>query len=203
MDRRSGGPIATKPADQLNWPLDRRFLSPSRTSAHRAHRPLHEKAWLHRIDLGNLVITIGFLIRLLQACLRLASIESKAVLTESVSFGSALADYKSCSSEAINLTHNLVSYPQYRTPWMCLELSRIAHSVSPRCPSFEETPVFSAEGSIKGLEPEYSQRGPKRKQILLWQCCQCGQGGNPIRHDNCYNCHYPRCAYCPVRKVRA
>ncbi|KAE9571761.1 hypothetical protein CGMCC3_g12295 [Colletotrichum fructicola] len=39
--------------------------------------------------------------------------------------------------------------------------------------------------------------------VLMLPQCQCGQGGNPIRYDNCCNCHYPRCAYCPVRKVRA
>ncbi|KAF4481852.1 hypothetical protein CGGC5_v009792 [Colletotrichum fructicola Nara gc5] len=66
---------------------------------------------------------------------------------------------------------------------MCLELSRIAHNLSPSCHTLEDTLVFDSADGIESFQSEFSQRGPKRKQILLWQCCQCGQGGNPIRSE--------------------
>ncbi|KAK1593689.1 uncharacterized protein LY79DRAFT_551674 [Colletotrichum navitas] len=48
----------------------------------------------------------------------------------------------------------------------------------------------------------YNERGPKRKQAYIWQCCNCGQGGISIKSEACRSCGYPRCAYCPVSKVR-
>ncbi|KAK1996514.1 hypothetical protein LX36DRAFT_637840, partial [Colletotrichum falcatum] len=48
----------------------------------------------------------------------------------------------------------------------------------------------------------YNQRGPKRKQAYIWQCCNCGQGGISIKSEACRSCGYSRCAYCPVSKVR-
>ncbi|KAK2051807.1 hypothetical protein LY76DRAFT_527891 [Colletotrichum caudatum] len=48
----------------------------------------------------------------------------------------------------------------------------------------------------------YIERGPKRRQAYIWQCCNCGQGGISIKSEACRSCGYPRCAYCPVSKVR-
>ncbi|KAK1848675.1 hypothetical protein CCHR01_08723 [Colletotrichum chrysophilum] len=195
-------------------------MSAHRKSWARHQHPLDETTGHHHLE--NLPIASRSLIRLIR--LLLLSIESNAVSavagvaggkpsilvkcryrppSKPASSWIALGSCKPCSPESIETTHYLPSHSLCWTPWMCFEFNRIAHTLSPCCPSFEEPAVFSTEGRIEGFDTEYYQRGPKRKQILLWQCCQCGQGGNPIRHDNCYNCHYPRCAYCPVRKVRA
>ncbi|KAH9227675.1 hypothetical protein K456DRAFT_899062 [Colletotrichum gloeosporioides 23] len=207
MGHWSSGPLAIGASgfDQSRRPsLD----CPSRTSAHLkpwAPQRLDRTAGHHRLDLGNIPIDLTSLIRRLCFGRDSSYLVKRRKLSSSISISSgvSLPSCKPCSQEVIEDTHDLVSHHHRWTSWMCFELNRIAHKLSPCCSSFEEPLVFSAAEGIEGFEPEYSQRGPKRKQILLWQCCQCGQGGNPIRHDNCYNCHYPRCAYCPVRKVRA
>ncbi|KAG7053737.1 hypothetical protein JMJ77_0000819 [Colletotrichum scovillei] len=45
--------------------------------------------------------------------------------------------------------------------------------------------------------------GPKKAVVNLWTCCQCGQHGQEIRVECCRCCGKPRCAYCPVSRVRA
>ncbi|ORY58579.1 uncharacterized protein BCR38DRAFT_74795 [Pseudomassariella vexata] len=44
--------------------------------------------------------------------------------------------------------------------------------------------------------------GSKKKQVVLWDCCQCGNTSMSIRVDSCSYCHEPRCPYCPVSKVK-
>lgn len=35
-----------------------------------------------------------------------------------------------------------------------------------------------------------------------WECCRCGQHGIRVSIDPCPNCAKPRCAYCPLTKIR-
>ncbi|KAH9227679.1 hypothetical protein K456DRAFT_57844 [Colletotrichum gloeosporioides 23] len=61
-----------------------------------------------------------------------------------------------------------------------------------------------AEKQYEGGHVQYPgiiEVGPKR-QIPVWQCCSCGQSGMPIRAGSCQYCGTPRCAYCPVTKVK-
>ncbi|KAH6889147.1 hypothetical protein B0T10DRAFT_487432 [Thelonectria olida] len=46
-------------------------------------------------------------------------------------------------------------------------------------------------------------RGPKKRQVVLWTCCVCGQSGMSMRVDPCLFCGTPRCMYCPVSKVKS
>ncbi|KAK2051130.1 hypothetical protein LY76DRAFT_688533 [Colletotrichum caudatum] len=68
-------------------------------------------------------------------------------------------------------------------------------SVQGPVPAIPHQPTSSGEGCPL-------QYGPKRQQVPIWQCCTCGQAAMPIRADPCRNCGTPRCAYCPVTKVR-
>ncbi|KAK2051805.1 hypothetical protein LY76DRAFT_599083 [Colletotrichum caudatum] len=50
------------------------------------------------------------------------------------------------------------------------------------------------------LETPY-ERGPKAPKIL-WSCCNCGQANITINTDPCPVCSNPRCAYCPLTKIK-
>lgn len=43
---------------------------------------------------------------------------------------------------------------------------------------------------------------PKKKTILLWQCCVCANSGIPLAVEACENCGTTRCAYCKVVRVK-
>ncbi|KAH7142188.1 hypothetical protein EDB81DRAFT_55461 [Dactylonectria macrodidyma] len=58
---------------------------------------------------------------------------------------------------------------------------------------------------IPGRSGEAGPRvcGPKKRQVALWTCCNCGQSGMSMRVDPCVYCSTPRCMYCPVIKVKS
>ncbi|CCF33515.1 hypothetical protein CH063_00141 [Colletotrichum higginsianum] len=79
-----------------------------------------------------------------------------------------------------------------------LDLSQIATNLlSSKDSSFEKNQIHVDLGYSW-----FTERGPKRKHAYIWQCCNCGQGGISIKSEACRSCGYPRCAYCPVSKVR-
>ncbi|WQF82058.1 hypothetical protein CDEST_07072 [Colletotrichum destructivum] len=106
---------------------------------------------------------------------------------------------------------------QFRMPGASIGVDNVFQAVA-----VEEGPVFrsnSYPGSQSGMAVIHHrnlgmwpncpsaakgpfQWGPKRHQTPIWQCCYCGQAGMPIRTDPCRNCGTPRCAYCPVTKIR-
>lgn len=46
------------------------------------------------------------------------------------------------------------------------------------------------------------QLAPKRKTVTQWTCCVCGHTGMSVNLPACQYCSTPRCAYCPVERVR-
>ncbi|KAK1848671.1 hypothetical protein CCHR01_08719 [Colletotrichum chrysophilum] len=68
-------------------------------------------------------------------------------------------------------------------------------------PPLPHRPVENQYEELNIQYPGIIEVGPKR-QIPVWQCCSCGQSGMPIRAGSCQYCGTPRCAYCPVTKVK-
>jgi len=74
-------------------------------------------------------------------------------------------------------------------------------------PSLRVTLGIKQDAQLGNPTPEehfYGRKttGPKKKTILLWQCCVCANSGIPFAVEACENCGTTRCAYCKVVKVK-
>ncbi|KAK1980074.1 hypothetical protein LZ30DRAFT_724351 [Colletotrichum cereale] len=60
-----------------------------------------------------------------------------------------------------------------------------------------DTVILPVPNRVKGPY----ERGSKAPKVL-WSCCNCGQSSIAINTDPCPFCSSPRCAYCPLTKIK-